>query len=70
MAQEETENPRIVGTVVDWNNKGYGFVEFDKDEEQIFVHQSQIKAIGFRKLDKGQKISFIIGTEPRYQFFL
>ena len=62
---EEGKGGRVVGKVVDWNPKGYGFVEYNVNEEQIFVHQSQIKAIGFRKLEKGQKISFIIGTEPR-----
>ena len=37
--------------------KGFGFIEMDGGDE-VFVHQSQIKTEGFRKLLTGQKVSF------------
>jgi CspA family cold shock protein len=52
---------REIGTVHSYEKgKGFGFI-FDADKEKIFVHQSQIISPGFRRLDEGQKVSFIRG---------
>ena len=37
--------------------KGFGFIEMDGGDE-VFVHQSQIKTEGFRKLLTGQTVSY------------
>lgn len=45
--------------------KGYGFISWEKDnvkQKEIFVHFSDVDCIGFKTLNKGQKISFEIGV--------
>ncbi len=44
---------------VKWFNdtKGYGFIQSD-DGQDVFVHQSEIQAEGFRSLKEGQKVEF------------
>ncbi len=39
--------------------KGYGFIE-QEDGPDVFVHQSAIKAAGFRTLQEGDRVSFDI----------
>jgi len=56
---------RFFGTVVWFEAKrGYGFVAGDTLDKQYFVHFSQIKMDGFRKLDEGQRVEFSIGEGP------
>jgi CspA family cold shock protein len=47
--------------VVKWFNgsKGYGFIERDSGED-VFVHFSAIVGDGFRNLDEGQRVEFIV----------
>lgn len=50
--------------VVKWfdSAKGYGFIEQDDGEcdEDIFVHFKTILSDGYKKLDKGQHVEFLI----------
>jgi CspA family cold shock protein len=39
--------------------KGYGFISVD-DQEDIFVHFSNVEMDGFRKLDQGDEVEFEI----------
>jgi CspA family cold shock protein len=46
------------GTVKWFNEtKGYGFIRSDEGQD-VFVHQSEIQAEGFRSLKEGQKVEF------------
>jgi len=47
--------------VVKWFNssKGYGFIERDSGGD-IFVHFSAIVADGYRTLEEGQRVEFIV----------
>jgi CspA family cold shock protein len=48
------------GTVKWFNgSKGYGFIERDSGED-VFVHFSAIMTDGFRTLDEGQRVEFIV----------
>jgi len=52
---------REIGTCLDFDkSKGYGFLT-DNDHEKLFVHQSCIVSSGFRRLEDGQKVSFVRG---------
>ncbi|MEJ2250124.1 MAG: cold shock domain-containing protein [Candidatus Lokiarchaeota archaeon] len=48
------------------NGKGYGFIstesnnEEDHDNEDVFVHYSNIEMDGFKKLDQGDYVEFEI----------
>ena len=39
------------------NEKGFGFIEYN-DEEDIFVHYSQIQYDGYKTLDEGEDVEF------------
>jgi len=48
------------GTVKWFNGaKGYGFIERDSGED-VFVHFSAILADGYRSLDEGQRVEFVV----------
>ena len=40
------------------NKKGFGFIEPDEGEEDVFVHHTDILMEGYAKLDEGQRVSF------------
>jgi CspA family cold shock protein len=39
-------------------NNGYGFIEVDGQEKDVFIHHSAIQMQGFRTLYEGQRVSF------------
>ena len=52
---------RQTGTVKWFNNsKGFGFIERDGDETDVFVHHSAIEADGFKSLSEGQRVEFTV----------
>ena len=49
------------------NEKGYGFIEY-KDNEDIFVHYSQILQDGYKSLNQGENVYFeLIETDKGFQ---
>ena len=52
---------------VKWYNgkKGYGFVQRDDGEKDVFVHASAVKQAGLRYLNEGDKISFDLEDGPK-----
>ncbi|MGQ3209687.1 MAG: cold-shock protein [Shinella sp.] len=47
------------GTVKWFNStKGYGFIQQDSGEPDVFVHVSAVQRAGLTGLDEGQKVSF------------
>ena len=46
---------------VKWFNaaKGFGFIQRESGED-VFVHFSAIEATGYRSLDEGSKVSFVV----------
>jgi CspA family cold shock protein len=59
MAVNSKEKGLATGTVK-WfsNQKGFGFIIPDDGGEDLFVHQSNIEADGYRSLEDGQKVSY------------
>lgn len=49
----------ITGTVK-WfsDEKGYGFIERENGEGDVFVHHSAIQGEGFKTLAEGQRVEF------------
>jgi len=52
------------GTVKWFNSmRGFGFIEPDDGEQDVFVHISAVERAGMRTLNEGQKISYEIETK-------
>lgn len=51
---------------VKWFNaaKGFGFLARESGED-VFVHYSAIEASGYRSLEEGAKVSFIVKKGPK-----
>ena len=51
---------------VKWFNaaKGYGFLARESGED-VFVHFSGIEASGYRSLEEGSKVTFVVKSGPK-----
>ena len=47
------------------NAKGFGFIQADGTEKDIFVHYSSISAEGYRSLDEGDDVEFELADGPK-----
>ncbi len=56
-----SESTRLTGTVRWFSRvKGYGFIQPDGGDKDVFVHYSAIIGEGYRNLTEGQRVEFII----------
>lgn len=44
-------------------NRGYGFIKSEEVEKDIFVHYSEIKMEGFKKIFPGESVEFEFDAE-------
>jgi CspA family cold shock protein len=53
--------------MVKWFNdsKGFGFIQADGQERDVFVHYSAIQGEGFKTLSEGQKVDFELIDGPK-----
>jgi CspA family cold shock protein len=60
------EDQRRNGTVKWFSRvKGYGFIAPDDGEKEIFVHFSGIQGEGYRNLQQGQRVSYVVEQTPK-----
>jgi CspA family cold shock protein len=53
------------GTVKWFNaSKGFGFIARESGED-VFVHFSAIESTGYRSLDEGARVSFVVKKGPK-----
>ncbi len=56
---------RETGTVKWFNNtKGYGFIGREGGED-VFVHHTGIRGEGFKTLDEGDRVEFVVESSPK-----
>jgi len=53
--------------IVKWFNsqKGFGFIQPDNGDKDVFVHISAVERAGMYTLNEGQKVSFDIVADRR-----
>ncbi len=53
-----------IGTVKFFNStKGFGFIQPENGEKDVFVHVSAVERAGMSTLAEGQRVSFDVVTE-------
>ncbi len=56
----------ITGTVKFYNDqRGFGFIQPDNGEKDVFVHVTALERAGITGLREGQKVSFDTQTDSR-----
>ncbi len=57
----------MVTGVVKWfnNAKGYGFLQAEGWDQDVFVHFSAIEMEGYKTLREGQKVEFELSEGPK-----
>ena len=60
------EEIRCFGEVRQFD-KGYGFIIPADGSPEVFVHHSDIATPGYKRLEEGEKVSFVVVTEPERQ---
>jgi len=56
----------MTGTVKWFNeSKGFGFITPSDGGKDVFVHFSAINADGFRALNEGQSVTFVVENGPK-----
>jgi cold shock protein len=64
------EDNKVYSGIVIWFNKGYGFISWQKDgiqQEDLFLHFSDINTEGYKTVYKDQKVEFQLGLNKRGQ---
>lgn len=58
-----TEVKYVEGTVKRWLDRGYGFIDVDGQDDDVFVHNSELS--GAFELREGQKVEFELEDSPK-----
>jgi CspA family cold shock protein len=53
----------VEGTVKRWLDRGYGFIDADGMEDDVFVHNSELQ--GAFQLREGQRVEFDVEDSPK-----
>lgn len=57
---------RVTGTVKWFNNaKGFGFITREELDGDIFVHFRSIQGEGYRTLNEGEDVEFVLTEGPK-----
>jgi CspA family cold shock protein len=47
------------------DSKGYGFIQADGNERDVFVHYTAVQGDGFKTLSEGQRVQFELNDGPK-----
>ena len=55
----------MTGTIKKLTDRGFGFIEYDDSDKDLFFHSSELKDVEFNDLQEGDKVSFEIAESPK-----
>jgi cold shock protein len=57
---------RITGTVKFFNTaKGFGFIQPENGDKDVFVHATSLEAAGISSLNEGDKVTFVLEDDRK-----
>lgn len=57
------------GVVIRFNAiKGYGFIKPQNSDTEVFIHFSEVQSRGYKELNEGQKVSYVLEKGARGLF--
>jgi CspA family cold shock protein len=57
---------RTAGTVKFFNStKGFGFIQPEGGDKDVFVHATALEAAGIYSLDEGDKVTFVVEDDRK-----
>jgi CspA family cold shock protein len=57
---------RTTGTVKFFNSaKGFGFIQLENGDKDVFVHATALEAAGIDSLNEGDKVTFVVEDDRK-----
>lgn len=53
------------GTIARLMDKGYGFINRDGAEKDLFFHSNELQDVSFNELREGDKVTFEVSETPK-----
>jgi CspA family cold shock protein len=55
------------GTIKRLTDRGFGFIEIEGSDKDLFFHSNELKNVEFNDLKEGDKVTFEIAEGPKGQ---
>lgn len=53
------------GTIKKLTDKGFGFIEVEDEEEDLFFHKNELEGVTYDELSEGDEVTFEKGDSPK-----
>ena len=53
------------GTIKKLTDKGFGFIDVDGEEKDLFFHSNELQGVTYDQLKEGDKVSFEKADSPK-----
>ena len=53
------------GTIKKLTDKGFGFIDVDGEEKDLFFHSNELQGVSYDELKEGDKVSFEKADSPK-----
>ncbi len=53
------------GTIKKLTDKGFGFIDVDGEEKDLFFHSNELQGVSYDQLKEGDKVSFEKADSPK-----
>ena len=53
------------GTIKRLTDRGFGFIQIEGEEKDLFFHSNELEGVEFNELKEGDKVQFEISQSPK-----